>query len=96
MRPLADVRGTTYVGAFLIQGVISAVTVALALHIDARLKEHGVSTPKRGMYALGVTMVTTFVILMLAHVLFGYGAAMVDNTTPEERLKMQAFTATGA
>ena len=90
MKPLLKFRGTTFLGAFAMQAMVSTFTVVLGLAMDNLLRD--VNSVWRTTTNIAITFLSTFIVLLLAHIIFGYGAALVDNTTTNKRLAFQPIS----
>ena len=84
-------RGTTYLGAFFMQAVYTAITLVIGMQIHRIVRGKDNIPLWKHLLVLLLTSVSVFVTLLVMHVLFGYGAALVDDSTHTSRRRMQSL-----
>ena len=83
-------RGTTLVSAFALQSIVASFTTLVAYTMYQALPTNIPQVFKVILNAV-ITMLTTFSILILMHAFFGYGAALVDDSTHTRRAEIGSW-----
>ena len=86
---IAEFRGTTFLSAFVMQSVVTA----LALIVGLVLHESMQDAPRwvRVHVVALASFVSCLASCLALHMCFGYGACMVDSSTRSERLSMRSL-----
>ena len=86
--PKFDLRGTTYMSAFLMQAIVTTITSIVAILSNNALAH--LPGQWRLVSTISITFISTLVVLLGTHFFFGYGGALIDTTSTHQRKKFHS------